>query len=44
MTSKHLKDENKEWVLGVNGKKLRYIIDKKAIDVRYGFARSYSWA
>ena len=29
MTSKHLKDENNDWVLGINGKRLRYVINKK---------------
>ena len=42
MTSKHLKDENKEWVLGVNGKKLRYIIDKKEKKIAAKFKKNWT--
>lgn len=42
MTSKHLKDENNEWVLGVNGKKLRYIIDKKEKKIAAKFKKNWT--
>lgn len=42
MTSKHLKDETNEWVLGVNGKKLRYIIDKKEKKIAAKFKKNWT--
>ena len=42
MTSKHLKGETNEWVLGVNGKKLRYIIDKKEKKIAAKFKKNWT--
>jgi hypothetical protein len=42
MTSKHLKDETNEWVLGVNGNKLRYIIDKKEKKIVAKFKKNWT--
>tara|TARA_B100000963_G_C22636147_1_gene677743 strand:- start:4356 stop:5015 length:660 start_codon:yes stop_codon:yes gene_type:complete len=42
MTSKHLKDENNEWVFGVNGKKLRFIIDKKEKKITAKFKKNWT--
>ena len=42
MTSKHLKDENNDWVLGINGKRLRYVINKKDKKIEAKFKENWT--